>query len=86
MAKRILKGFGKYLVFLLLNGLGGVLAATIMTVMIVDSFAWILGRPKFGTTYGNVVEVISWGLWGLVGAFVAVGGYSASNGLHAVAP
>lgn len=73
---RVLKGFGKYLVFVLLNGLGGVLAATILTVMIVDSFAWILGHPKYGTTYGNVVEVMSWGLWGVVGAAVAVGVYS----------
>jgi hypothetical protein len=73
---RVLKGFGQYLVFLMLNGLGGVIAATIMTVMIVDKFAWMLGQPKTGSTYGNVVEVISWGLWGVVGALVAVGGYS----------
>ena len=76
MAKRVLKGFGKYLVFLLLNGLGGVLAATIMTVIIVDRFAWLFGQPKTGTPYGAVVEAISWGLWGLVGALVAVRGYS----------
>jgi len=38
---RILKGFGKYSVFLLLNGLGGIIAATIVTVMIVDKFAWM---------------------------------------------
>ena len=73
---RILKGFGKYLVFLLLNGLGGVIAATIMTVMIVNNFAWLLGHPKTGSAYGNIVEVISWGVWGLVGALVAVEGYS----------
>jgi hypothetical protein len=74
--KIILKGFGKYLVFLLLNGLGGVIAATIMTVVIVDKFAWMLGQPKTGSAYGDIVEVISWGLWGLVGALVAVSGYS----------
>ena len=73
----ILKGFGKYLVFLLLNGLGGVIAATIMTVMIVHNFNWILGEPKTGTAYGSIVEVTSWGLWGVVGANVAVAGYSA---------
>ena len=73
---RILKGFGKYLVFLLLNGLGGVIAATIMTNIIVNNFAWIFGQPETGSAYGNVVEVFSWGLWGLVGALVAVEGYS----------
>ena len=36
MAKRILKGTGKYLVFLLLNGLGGMVVATIITVAIRD--------------------------------------------------
>ena len=77
MAKRILKGFGKYLVFLLLNGLGGILAATFLTVMVVRNFGWILGRPEYGTTSGNVVEWVSYGLWGLVGAVVAVSGYSA---------
>ncbi len=76
MTKTVVKGFGKYLVFLLLNGLGGVLAATILTVMIVDRFAWLFGQPKTGTPYGAVVEAISWGLWGLVGATVAVGVYS----------
>jgi hypothetical protein len=75
--KRILKGFGKYFVFLSLNGLGGALAATIVSVMIFNNFAWILGHPKADTAYGNVVEVINWGLWGLVGALVAVYGYSA---------
>lgn len=73
---KILKGFGKYLVFLLLNGLGGVIAATIMTVIIVDNFAWIFGHPKTGSAYGNIVEIFSWGLWGLIGALVAVTGYS----------
>lgn len=76
VAKRFLKNFGKYLVFLLLNGLGGVLAATILTVVIVDRLAWLFGHPKTGTPYGAVVEAISWGIWGLVGALVAVGGYS----------
>jgi hypothetical protein len=73
---RILKGFGKYSVFLMLNGVGGMIAATILTVMIVNNFAWILGQPKTGSAYGNVVELISWGLWGPVGAVVAVEGYS----------
>ena len=77
MAKRILKGIGKYSVFLLLNGLGGMIVATIITVAIVNNFAWILGHPKTGTAYGAIVEVISWGLWGSFGAFVAVGGFSA---------
>jgi hypothetical protein len=72
----ILKGFGKFAVFALLNGLAGMIAATIMTNMIVNNLAWILGQPKTGSAYGNVVEVISWGLWGLVGAVVAVEGYS----------
>jgi hypothetical protein len=74
---RILKGFGKYAVFLLLNGLGGIIAATILTVVIERQFAWITGQPKTGTAFGNIVEIISYGLWGLVGALVAVSGYSA---------
>lgn len=73
---RILKGFGKYSVFLLLNGLGGIIAATILTVVIEHQFAWIVGQPKTGTAYGNIVEIISYGFWGLVGALVAVSGYS----------
>jgi hypothetical protein len=75
MAKRILKGIGKYSVFLLLNGLGGVIVATIFTFAIAHNLAWILGQPKTGTAYGAIVEVISWGLWGLFGALVAVGLY-----------
>jgi hypothetical protein len=74
---RVLKGFGKYAVFLLLNGLGGVIAATVLTVMIEHKFAWIIGQQETGTAYGNIVEIISWGLWGLVGALIAVSGYSA---------
>ena len=76
VAKRVLKSFGKYLVFLLLNGLGGVIVGTIVTIEIVHNFDWILGTPKTGTAYGAIVEVTSWGLWGVVGALVAVFGYS----------
>jgi hypothetical protein len=72
----LLKGTGKYLVFLLLNGLGGIIVATITTFVIVHNFDWILGQPKAGTAYGAVVEVVSWGFWGLMGALVAVFGYS----------
>ena len=76
MAKTVLKGIGKYSVFLLLNGLGGMIVATIFTFAIAHNLAWILGQPKTGTAYGAIFEVISWGVWGWVGAFVGVLGYS----------
>ena len=77
MAKRILKGFGKYLVFLLLNGLGGIIVATIFTYVITNNFEWILGWPKEGTVYGNIIDIVSWCLWGLVGPILAVSVYPA---------
>jgi len=76
MTERIFKGIGKYLVFCLLNGLGGIVVASIFTSMVVDNLAWMLGHPKAGTSYGAIVEVISWSFWGWCGALVAVLGYS----------
>jgi hypothetical protein len=76
IVKRFFKAFGKYCLFLLLNGLGGLLAATLVTVVLVDKLSWLVGRPETGTAYGSIVEVLSWGLWGLVGALVAIYGYS----------
>jgi hypothetical protein len=58
VAKKLLTGTGKYLVFLLLNGLGGIIVAAITTSVIVHNFDWIFGQPKTGTTYGAVVEVV----------------------------
>ena len=76
VTERLLKGTGRYLMFLLLNGLGGALLADITTFMIVDNFPWVLGQPETGATFGAVVQVINWGLWGSVGALVAAGGSS----------
>jgi len=76
VVKRFFKGFGKYSVFLLLNGIGGILAATIATVVLIDKISWLAGRPETGTAYGSVVEVMSWGLWGFIGALVAIYGHS----------
>ncbi len=76
MAKRIFKSIGKFLVFLLLNGLGGIFVASIFTLMVLNNLAWLLGYPRTGTSYSAIVDILSWGLWGWCGAFVGVFGYS----------
>ena len=49
MAKKIFKGIGKYLVFCLLNGLGGIVAASVVTSIAVNNFSWLLGHPNATT-------------------------------------
>jgi hypothetical protein len=77
-AKTVLANIGKYSVFCLLMGLGGVIVTTIVSANILDNLTWltwIFGEPKDGTTYAAIVQVIEWALWGFVGPLLAVGVY-----------
>jgi uncharacterized membrane protein YciS (DUF1049 family) len=77
--KKVLANIGKYLVFCLLMGLGGMIVSTIISVLFVRSFvhgwAWILGEPKEGSTYAAIVQLISFALWGLIGPILATAVY-----------
>jgi L-cystine uptake protein TcyP (sodium:dicarboxylate symporter family) len=74
-AKKVLANIGKFVVFALLMGLGGFVVSMIVTGAILYNWTWIFGAPIEGSTYAAIVQVISWALWGFVGALLAISIY-----------
>ena len=57
--KKVLKNSGKYLVFGILMGLGGMVLTDMMVLPLVHGWSWLLGEPMEGSVYYMIVKLIS---------------------------
>ena len=75
-AKKILANIGKFVVFSLLMGLGGLIVTWIVGYNFLHDLPllnWFF--DKDGPIYTAIVQMFEWALWGVVGPILAVGVY-----------